>query len=99
MVNRLDLSEELHKLCDNVYFEPPEGKKLRYDAIVYNRVMIDTRFADNKPYLIHDAYELIVISDDPECDIPGKLVRFPMCRFVRHFVNDNLYHDVFRIYL
>ena len=33
----------------NVYFQPPENLKVRYDCIVYERSEIETVHADNAP--------------------------------------------------
>lgn len=83
----------------NVYFQPPENVKLTYPAIIYNKRTGDYRHADNRSYTRFQGYDVMVISKNPDfvdtLDIPD---RFPMCRFDRHYVSDNLNHDVFVIY-
>ena len=45
----------------NVYFQPPENLKVRYDCIVYERSEIETVHADNAPYRLLDRYQVTVI--------------------------------------
>ena len=99
MGSRVDLSKVLHEVLgnNNVYFQPPPSLKMKYPCIVYERVRINTRFADNKPYKLTDSYQLTYIDKNPDSLIPHKIAELPMCIFERHYVNDNLYHDVFRI--
>ena len=82
----------------HVYFQPPEGFKLKYPCIVYELDRIETNFANNLPYLHNKRYSVTVITKDPDSEIPGLVADLPMCSHDRHFVNDNLHHDVFTIY-
>ena len=45
----------------NVYFQPPESVKLKYDCIIYEVTDADTKYADNLPYHYTKAYEVTVI--------------------------------------
>ena len=101
MASRLDLHRELEELFEtkNVYFQPPENSKMKYDCVVYSRRTGDTRFADNKPYTFHKAYEVTLIRKDPESDWVDRFaMHFPMSRYDRNFKTENLEHDVFVIY-
>lgn len=100
MASRLDLHEILCNILGsrNVYFQPPESIKLKYDCIIYSRKNINNMFADNSVYRQHDLYEVIIICEDPDSDIPRKLSLLPMCSFDRHYTSDNLNHDVFTLY-
>ena len=101
MASRLELQTELETLLDskNVYFQPPESKKLKYDCIVYNRSTIDTKKADNRNYLLTDRYDVMFIYRDPDSEIPHKILEhFSYCTHSRHYAVDNLYHDVFTLY-
>lgn len=100
MASRLDLHEILCNILGsiNVYFQPPESIKLEYDCIIYSRKNINNVFADNSIYQQHDLYEVIIIYEDPDSDIPRKLSLLPMCSFDRHYTSDNLNHDVFTLY-
>lgn len=99
MANRLNLSKVLHEVLgnDNVYFQPPPSKKMSFPCIVYERVRINTRFADNRPYKLTDSYQVTYIGTDPDSSIPHKLAELPRCIFERFYVNDNKYYNVFRI--
>lgn len=82
----------------NVYFQPPPSVQMRYPAIVYSRSDIDTKYANNAVYLNDVAYQITVIDSDPDSEIVMKVANLPKCRFNRHYVSDNLNHDVFTIY-
>lgn len=95
---------ELHeKLCDlmgnrNVYFQPPENRKLIYPCIIYNKQFIRHNYADDGTYLKHDEYQIMLITKDPDCDYIEKLAWLDLCHFDRQYVRDNLYHYVFSLY-
>jgi hypothetical protein len=71
---------------------------MKYPAIVYFRNNIENLFADNKVYTQSLSYEVTVIDEDPDSEIPKKVSQLPTCGFNRHFVSENLYHDVFVLY-
>lgn len=98
--NRLLFHEDLCNILGsrNVYFQPPENIKMNYPAIVYSRNDIDNRFANNGVYLQDHSYQVIVVDPDPDSEIVDKLSLYPMSRFDRHYVADNLNHDVFTIF-
>lgn len=100
MVNRPDLQTLFESILGsrNVYYDPPESVKMQYDAIRYSRKKIDNRFANNNVYKQDNAYEVIVIYRNPDSDIPIKISKLPMCSHDRHYVADNLHHDVFTLY-
>ena len=100
MADRLDLHETLCGVLGsrNVYFDPPESVKMQYDAIRYSRSKIDTNYANNSAYLQNKRYEVIVMYRDPDSDLPDKIARLPLCAHDRHYVADNLHHDVFTLY-
>lgn len=83
---------------DNVYFQPPESFKLNYPCIIYERSGIRTDSANNKPYLKHKRYTVTYIDEDPDSEIPDKLLELEHCSFDRSFISDNLNHDVFALY-
>lgn len=100
MGSRLELQTLFETILGspNVYFQPPESVKMKYDAIVYSRKDIENTFADDSVYKQDDAYEVVVITRNPDSDIPRKISRLPKCSYDRHYVADNLNHDVFTIY-
>ena len=101
MASRLNLHEELCALLGtrSVYFQPPESVKLSYPCIVYSRTGADIDYAENKMYNMTYQYSVQIISKDPDNDFAEKMMRqFPMCRYSRRFVMDNLYHDNLTLY-
>ncbi len=83
---------------DYVYFQPPEGLRMNYPAIVYSRSNINNDFGDDLPYKQDIAYQVTVIDADPDSEIVAAVSKLPLCRFNRHFTSDDLNHDVFTIY-
>lgn len=83
---------------ENAYFQPPASVRMQYPAIVYSISDITNTYADNSVYRQYTSYELVVIDKDPNSELVRKVSRLPMCRFVRHYVADNLNHDVFILF-
>lgn len=100
MADRLGLQSLLEHILGrrNVYFQPPPTVQMVYPAIVYSRSSIDNLSADDQVYKQDTAYEVVVIEYDPDSRIVYDISKLPKCRHTRHFKEDNLYHDVFRIY-
>lgn len=105
MDRRLKLDEKLRELQNEVwgyqhtYFEPPEDVTIKYNAVIYERTGFHVRRADDKGYLVRDAYQVMIISYDPEDILPRKLVEtFSHCSPGKFFVRDNLWHFPFTIY-
>jgi hypothetical protein len=96
--SRLDLHDILETLNPNVYFQPPADLQIVYPAIVYEMDRADTKFADDKPYSVTKQYSLNLISENPDESIFDALAALPMCAHERHFVADNLNHEVFNIF-
>lgn len=82
----------------HVYFQPPTGFMMKYPCIVYKFVGTYTIHAGNKIYLSRNRYEVTCIYNDPDIEIPQKVAQMPTSKHIRHFVKNNLYHDVFTIY-
>lgn len=99
-----NLRFELHTLLErilgsrNVYFQPPENLKMQYDCIRYERSRILPKFADNRPYMLYNCYQLTAIYRNPDSELPQKIASLPMCQHERHYTADNLNHDVFNLY-
>ena len=100
MASRLKLQEELEKILgsNNVYFQPPASVKLKYPCIVYERSYVQTLKADNTNYLSTNRYTVTVIDKDPDSDIADKILDLPYASFDRHFITDNLNHNVLTLY-
>lgn len=100
MASRLELHSMLEELLGsrNVYYQPPESKKMEYDAIRYSKADVQTRHANDSVYFGMNRYELIVISRKPDNPVIDKLLKLPYCSFDRHYTADNLNHDVLTLY-
>lgn len=102
MRSRADLQHLLEDImyCDDgeVYFQPPEKFRIKYPCIIYKLRDYDPVYADNKAYLLHKRYQMLLIHRDPDNKIKDKLARLPMCTFERFYTADNLNHYVFNIY-
>lgn len=100
MANRLDLQTKFEEILGsrNVYFDPPESVKMQYDAIRYSRNRINNTFANDSVYKQDDSYEVVVIYRHPDSDLPKKISKLPRCSHNRHYVSNNLHHDVFVLY-
>lgn len=103
MNRRLELHNKLCEIleCPNsgqecrVYFQPPSTVKMKYPAIVYNLNNIEIKFADDGVYSSARNYLVTIIDSDSDSAIIDKMVTLPMCRFNRHYISDNLNHEVF----
>lgn len=101
MAKREVLHEELCTVLGsrNVYFQTPEDVKMKYDAIRYSLGGKDIKRASNGIYKIVNKYEGIVITRNPDTDIPDKLLmHFEMCSLGRPYTSDNLNHYPFTLY-
>jgi len=100
MAPRSDLQELLKNLLgsEHVYFQPPETVKLNYPCIIYERNRVNTRHANDAPYLLKKRYQVIVIDRDPDSEIPDKVANLPLCSFDRFYTADNLNHDVYNLF-
>jgi hypothetical protein len=98
MAQRLQLQSLLESITANVYFQPPTNSKIEYPCIVYRRNAAKSEHADNLPHIFTWQYEVTVIDRDPDSAIPDSVANLPLCIFNRHFIADNLNHDVFNLY-
>ena len=100
MNKRLELQTKLENLFDNrrVYYQPPENLKMEYPCIRYSKSDIISRHADDIKYVNRISYEIIVIDKHPDNDVIEKILELPLSSYDRHYVYDNLNHDVIRLY-
>lgn len=97
--NSDDIQNAIRREADrHVYFQPPEGFRMSYPCIVYERAGIEKKTANNQSYLIHMRYRVTVIDKNPDSLIPIMVATLPKCSHEQHFVSDNLHHDVFTLY-
>lgn len=92
-----------HILCDilgtnNVYYQPPENLQMKYPCIRYNKIGIESKYADNKKYNNKTRYQIIYIDKNPDNATIEKILDLPLTSFDRHYASNNLHHDVVDIY-
>ena len=97
---RLDLQTKLEELLgnDHVYYQPPENLKMEYPAIRYSKSDISSDYADDLKYRNFDVYEVVVIDKKPDNPVIKKILELQYSSFDRHYMSDNLNHDIIRIY-
>lgn len=100
MSKRLELHNKLVALFGNnhVYYQPPENLKMEYPCIRYSKSDITSRHADNINYVNKTNYEIVVIDKHPDNVVIEKILELPLSSYDRHYISDNLNHDVIRIY-
>lgn len=101
MRTRLDLQSKLVELLgsNHVYYQPPESLKMEYPCIRYSKSVITNKPADNVKYLSNDSYQIIVIDKRPDNAVIKKILDLPYASYDRHYVSNNLNHDVIIIHL
>lgn len=96
--------KELHQILvdslgsNYVYFQPPESIKLTYPCIIYRRVGSHIKYADDEMYKHMKRYEGILITKDPDSDLPDKLEKLRYCSLERIYTANNLNHYAFKIF-
>ena len=100
MHSRADLQDMLESILGskNVYYQPPASIQMKYPAIVFFLFFFENKHADNKPYTQAISYDVTVIDKSPDNNVIFKLSKLPQCRYDRHYIADNLHHDVFTLY-
>ena len=100
MASRVELQTTLEKLLDNknVYYQPPESIKMEYPCIRYSKNGINVLYADDKKYRSYNQYQIIVIDRKPDNVAINKILELPLSSYERHYISDNLHHDVINIY-
>ena len=72
---------------------------MEYPAIRYSKSKIDSRYADGIKYSNFTRYEIIVIDRKPDSEVVQQILELPHSSFERHYVSDNLNHDVINLYI
>ena len=98
MASRLQLHQKLKELTTNVYFQPPSTHEMLYPCIRYKLSKKDTKYADNIKYLNTKCYQVTIIDEDPDSELPDKLDTFPLCQLDTFYPADDLNHWVFTLY-
>ena len=101
MGSRLQLHEKLKIILGSgsVYFNPPSSVKMTYPCIRYVLGVPNQNRADGRIYKNVPRYEVTVIDQDPESEIPDKIQEeFPYASIVQRYKADNLNHTVLALY-
>ena len=114
MERRSDLLiQELKDLLgtDEVYFQAASdagdgGEEayiftgIQYPCFIMERTTAYQPRANDTNYLFRPGYQVTYINqDEPDPEMLERVMkRFAHCNYQRHFVSDNLHHDVFMIY-
>lgn len=97
---------------EEVYFQPSSDAGMNgsgenyiftgieYPCFIVKRTTAYQPHANDRNYLFRPGYEVTYINyDEPDPEMIEQVMqRYPHCRYDRHFVADNLHHDVFMIY-
>lgn len=96
---RTEFDKWLRKILgsNNVYFQPPESKKLEFPCIVYNISSHDVDYADDKIYQLRHKYVVRYVAYPKDFDGPMKenLARELNVPIQQIYAQDGLYHCVF----
>ena len=100
MGQRVKLQQILEEILGskNVYYQPPENVRMNYPAIRYSKESIDSKFANNSKYINTKRYQITFIDRRPDNSAIDKILNLPLSSYDRHFISDNLHHDVITIY-
>ena len=102
--SRLQLREVLRDLMTELeleprtYFQPPSNTQMSYPCIVYKRDYQSTSFADNEKYAHYKRWQLTIIDEDPDSQIPDKVETLQHTTFIRGYTADGLNHTIITIY-
>lgn len=97
---RLNLQTDLSNLFtpNKVYFQPPSSVKIVYPCVIYKLDSINVNYADSIKYKNKKRYTVTVIDQNPDSELPNKILTLEYSSFDRHFISDNLNHYTFTLY-
>lgn len=98
---RIQLQEILEELLGTkeVYYQAPANRQLNYPCIIYSKEDVDNTKADNKTYISRTRYQIMCIDKRPDNVVINKILDLPYTDYDRHYVSDNLHHDIITIYI
>lgn len=97
--SRLKLQKTLEIIMgkDKVYYCPPSTLKMTYPCIVYSKTDIASTRANDTSYLLHDRYNVTLISKTPDDPRIRQLLSIPGASYSNGYISDGLCHDVVTI--
>lgn len=94
-----ELIARLQTCAPKVYFKPPAKSQLDYPCIVVEKKYADQKYADNRNYSTHIAYQILVMDTVPDGDIQAKVIEeFNMLHWDNDFTADGIYHSAFTLF-
>lgn len=103
MASREDFHMKLQMLLGDewtLYYQSPGNHLLKYPCVLYNLANDITRYADDNAYNIKIHYQVTLMHKSPMDELIELLMRnISYCSFDRRYISDNIYHDVFNVYL
>lgn len=99
--HRIKLHEELCEILGtrHVYFNPDTNVRMKFPCIIYNTSVGRAHNADNQNYLFCDSYNVTVVDQDPDSQIPDAVLKhFRKIRRGSPFIADGLHHSPFVLY-
>lgn len=98
MNRRDEIKAQLKAICPNLYFQPPTGQNMQFPCIVYQRMRINQKKADNVKYKSNVIYKVIVIDRDPDSEIVKAVSELPNTSYMDFYTNNNFNYDVFKMF-
>ena len=99
MGTRLELHSEFLKFLPNVLFQPPNGMKMVYPCIIYNKSGKSREHANNDIYIQNQEYQVTVIDRNPDSDIADRIEKhFEHAVITQYYTVDNLNHVSLNLY-
>ena len=83
---------------ENVYYQPPANLRMKYPCICYKLEKILSPKADDRVYRQPFHYSVTVIDTKPDSEMTAAMGLLAKASHDRHFISDNLYHDVFSVW-
>lgn len=97
MATRLEVSDKLHQLGIQVYYQLPETFKMTYPCIVYDLENDQAWNADDQIYARKKRYSVQIIDRNPDSELPDRFSDIFGVRMERHYTADNLHHFSYTI--
>ena len=102
MGQRLELHAVLKALLPEgkkyIYFQAPGNTAMQYPCIMYSEDGVIARHANDGLYSRTKRYQVTIIDEDPDTEIPDKVANLPLSAFRRRFVADRLNHYIYNLY-
>ena len=95
---------EFHSILESLpgvvkaWYQRPPKNNMNLDNCILYTGKPGIRYADNHAYLKGTYYTVTFIHSDPDSETVDAILGLQYCSFDRHFISDDLHHDVFNIF-